>query len=36
MQGRVKEVFEAVRKITGKQASRIRVVKDQTGEVIRN
>ena len=34
MQGRVKEVFEAVRKITGKQASRVRVVKDQTGEVI--
>jgi len=34
MQGRVKEVFEAVRKITGKQASRVCVVKDQTGEVI--
>ena len=34
MQGRVKEVFEAVRKITGKQASRVHVVKDQTGEVI--
>ena len=34
MQRKTKEVYEAVRKITGKQASRVRIIKDKNGKTL--
>jgi len=34
VQRKTKEVYEAVTKITGKQAPRVRVIKDKDGKVL--